>query len=94
MTIDRLGPVDPVAKYNKTNKSAKVSRQAPKDSVAVSEEARKQAALQQIAEAVRSTPDVRMDRVEEVKARLQDPNYINNMVLESVADSIMDVFGL
>ncbi len=57
MTIDRLGPVDPVAKYNKTNKSAKVSRQAPKDSVAVSEEARKQAALQQIAEAVRSTPE-------------------------------------
>ncbi len=94
MTIDRLGPVDPVAKYNKTSKPAKVARQAPTDSVAVSEEARKQAALQQTADIVRSTPDVRMDRVEEMKAKLQDPNYINDTVLESVADSILDVFGV
>ncbi len=94
MTIDRLGPVDPVAKYNKTNKSARVSRRTPVDSVAVSEEARKQAALQQISDAVRSTPDVRMDRVEAVRARLQDPNYINDAVLDSVAGSIMDVFGI
>ena len=94
MTIDRLGPVDPVAKYNKTSKPAKVARQAATDSVAVSEEARKQAALQQTADIVASTPDVRMDRVEEVKAKLQDPNYINDTVIESVADHILDIFGV
>ncbi len=94
MTIDRLSPVDPVAKYNKTSKAAKVNRQALGDSVAVSEEARKQAMLQQISEAVYSSPDVRMDRVEEVKAKLQDPGYIDNVMLESVADKIMDAFGL
>ena len=93
MTIDRLGPVDPVAKYNKTAKTEKAAN-TPTDSVNVSEEARKQAALQQMAEAVRETPDIRMDRVEEVKAKLQDPNYINDTVLESVADSILDVFGV
>ena len=94
MTIDRLGPVDPVAKYNKTGKPAKVARQAPTDTVAVSEEARRQAALRQTADIVHATPDIRMDRVEEVKARLEDPNYINDKVLESVADSILDVFGV
>ncbi len=94
MTIDRLGPVDPVAKYNKTGKPAKVVKQALTDSVAVSEEARNSAALQQTADVVRSTPDVRMDRVEEVKAKLQDPNYINDKVVEAVADSLMDVFGI
>jgi negative regulator of flagellin synthesis FlgM len=94
MTIDRLGPVDPVAKYNKTGKPSKVDRQAPTDSVDVSEEARRSAALQQTADIVRSTPDVRMDRVEEVKAKLQDPDYISKKVVESVADSIMDVFGI
>lgn len=94
MTIDRLGPVDPVAKYNKTGKPTKVVKQAPADSVAVSEEARRSAALQQTADIVRATPDVRMDRVEEVKAKLRDPNYINDKIVESVADSIMDVFGI
>ena len=94
MTIDRLGPVDPVAKYNKTGKPTKVVKQALADSVAVSEEARNSAALQQTADIVRSTPDVRMDRVEEVKAKLKDPNYINDKVVEAVADSLMDVFGI
>jgi negative regulator of flagellin synthesis FlgM len=94
MTIDRLGPVDPVAKYNKTGKPAKVAKQAPTDSVAVSEEARQSAALQQTADIVHSTPDVRMDRVEEVKAKLLDPDYINDKVIEAVADSLMDVFGV
>jgi len=94
MTIDRLGPVDPVAKYNKTGKPTKVARQALTDSVAVSEEARRSAALQQTADIVRATPDVRMDRVEEVKAKLKDPNYINDKVVEAVADSLMDVFGV
>ena len=94
MTIDRLGPVDPVAKYKKTGKPATVAKQAPTDSVAVSEEARRSAALQQTADIVRATPDVRMDRVEEVKAKLKDPDYINDKVVEAVADSIMDVFGV
>ena len=95
MTIDRLGPVDPVGKYNKTSKPAKVAKQAPADSIAFSEEARRSAALQQTADIVRSTPDIRMDRVEEVKAKLQDPNYIDNVVMEAVADRLMeDVFGI
>lgn len=94
MTIDRLGPVDPVAKYNKTGKPAKVAEQANTDTIAVSEEARRSAALQQTADIVRATPDVRMDRVEEVKAKLQDPNYINDTIVEAVADKLLDVFGV
>ena len=94
MTIDRLGPVDPVANYNKTKKPGKVTEKTPADTVAVSEEARRSAALQQTADIVRATPDIRMDRVEEVKARLEDPNYINDAVVEAVADSLMDVFGV
>jgi negative regulator of flagellin synthesis FlgM len=94
MTIDRLGPVDPVTKINKTGKPTKVEKQAPTDTVAVSEEARRSAALQQTADIVRATPDVRMDRIEEVKAKLQDPNYIDETVVEAVADRLLDVFGV
>ena len=35
-----------------------------------------------------------MDRVEEVKAKLQDPSYIDDKVKGEVADKIMDMFGL
>lgn len=94
MAIDRLGPVDPVAKYTKAGKPPKVTKQAPADSVNVSEEARRSAMLQQITETVRSAPDVRMDRIEEVRAKLQDPNYINDTVTEATADRLLDLFGL
>jgi len=94
MTIDRLGPVDPVSKINKENKSANAGKHVSADSVTVSEEARRLAALQQTAEFVHATPDVRMDRVKEVKEKLQDPNYINEKVIEAVADRLLDVFGV
>jgi hypothetical protein len=32
--------------------------------------------------------------VEEVRQKLQDPNYINEKVLGAVADGIMESFGL
>lgn len=94
MTIDRLGPVDPVAKYNKANKTSKVVRKNEADSVNVSDEAKRSAELLRATETAKSSPDIRMDRVEEVKAKLQDPNYINDKVIGSVADSIMDMFGI
>lgn len=94
MTIDRLGAVDPVAKYNKTNKTSKVVRKTEVDSVNVSDEAKRSAELLKAADTAKSSPDIRMDRVEEVRAKLQDPNYINDKVLGDVADSIMDMFGI
>ena len=62
--------------------------------MAVSAEARRSAALQQTAEVVRAAPDLRMDRVEQVKAKLQDPDYIDSAVVEAVADSLLDAFGV
>ena len=40
------------------------------------------------------TPDVRADRIAEVKAKLQDPNYLNNATISSAADRLMESFGL
>ena len=57
-------------------------------------EARIKAELFQISEKVRHAPDVRMDRVEEIKKKLEDPNYIDEVVVEHVAEQIMDMFGV
>jgi negative regulator of flagellin synthesis FlgM len=93
MTIERLGPVDPAQRYAQTEKTQRVAK--PKnDSVDFSDEAKLKAEIFRIAEQVRKAPDVRMDRVEEVKRKLEDPNYIDDVVVEHVAEQIMDMFSL
>ena len=93
MTIDRLGPVDPVRKFKEINESKQVASSVPADSIDVSEGAKRSAALQKVADIVRDTPDIRMDRVEEVKKKLADPNYINDAV-DAMADKILDAFDI
>lgn len=94
MKINRLGSVDPVSDVNKLNKGSKAAKKESSDSISLSKEARESAELLRAAEIVRDAPDIRMDRVEEVKAKLQDPNYINDTVVDSVATSILDLFGI
>lgn len=94
MSIDRLGPIDPVAKFNKTQKTQRAEQKPHSDSVNFSNESRVQAELYRISEEVRAQPDVRADRIAEVQRKMQDPSYIDDTVLLSVADRLMDVFGI
>jgi len=94
MTIDRIGPVDPLSRLNKTEKTVRTEVKEKTDSIDVSIEAKKSAELFKAMENVKVAPDVREDRIAEVKARLQDPNYINDTVVNSVADKLMDLFGI
>jgi negative regulator of flagellin synthesis FlgM len=94
MTIERLGPIDPIQKFNKTQKSSKPVDAKEKDSISFSDEAKLKAQLYRISEEVSKTEDVRSDRIAEVKQNLEDPSYIDEKVLGTVADRIMDVFGI
>ena len=94
MTIEGLGPIDAVQKYNKHGKVRSAESQAKADDISFSNEAKAMGELYKATEEVKLAEDVRMDRIEEVKAKLQDPNYINDTILEGVADTILDVFGL
>ena len=94
MTIDKLGSINPIQNYNKSGKTGKAAQKPEHDSINVSSEARAMGEVFQVAEAVREAPDIRMDRVEEVRAKLNDPDYINDSVINSVADKIMDMFNI
>ena len=94
MTIERLGPVDPVQRYSQTDKTKSPQSKPENDSVAFSDEAKLKADMMRVAEQVKETPDVRLDRIEEVKKKLEDPNYIDDRVVEHVAEQIMDMFNL
>jgi negative regulator of flagellin synthesis FlgM len=94
MTIERLGPIDPVSKYNKTDKASRPAQISEKDSIDVSEEAKLKAEMYRALESVRMSPEIREDRVAEVKRKLEDPDYINKRVIEVVADRVLDMFKI
>ena len=94
MTIDKLGSINPLQHYNRPEKAAKSAYKNDQDSISVSIEARTMGEIYQAAEIVRKADDIRIDRVEDVKRKLQDPSYINNAIINIVADKIMDVFEI
>ncbi|MCK5673831.1 MAG: flagellar biosynthesis anti-sigma factor FlgM [Spirochaetales bacterium] len=94
MNINSLSHVNSVTNQNKTNKVSKLVESGGKDSIKISNDAKAMAEVYNASETVKATPDVRMDRIAEVKEKLKDPSYIDNKIVESVADSVMDLFGL
>jgi len=94
MTIDKLGPIESISKYNKTEKVSKPEKKDASDSISFSEEAKSKGEIYKATEEAKLAPDVRMDRVEEVRKKLENPSYIDEKVVESVAESVMDLFQI
>ena len=94
ITIDKLGPIDSISKYNKTEKVSKPEKKSSSDSISFSEEAKSKAEVYKATEAAKLAPEVRMDRVNEVKKKLEDPAYIDEKVVENVAEQGMDLFQI
>lgn len=95
MGIDKIGGLNPLDNTQGERKTSAFSQtKRSSDSIAVSDEAREMAAVYYAKQVAAETPDVRADRVAEVKAKLQDPNYLNDAVISSTADNIMASFGL
>jgi negative regulator of flagellin synthesis FlgM len=94
MNIERLGPIEHVSKLNKNNSTQKPVKSGSKDSINISSDAKTMGEVYKAVEQVKNSSDIRWDRVEEVKKKLEDPSYINNKVIEDVADRLMEQFGI
>jgi negative regulator of flagellin synthesis FlgM len=94
MTVERIGPLDPASNVKKTEKPAKLKTKSEVDSINVSEEARSKAEVLKAMQAAKTAPNIRLDRVEEVKRKLQDPSYPSQEVIEKAADEILKSFGI
>ena len=94
MTVERIGPLDPASNIKKTEKPSRLKAKSDVDSINVSQEARSKAEVFKATEAAKSAPDVRIDRVEEMKRKLQDPSYPSQEVIEKAAEEIMKSFGI
>jgi negative regulator of flagellin synthesis FlgM len=94
MTIDRIGPIDPIQPGKKPGQTTRINQTEKSDSINLSSEAVEKGELYQTIELVSAASDLRMDRVAELKQKINDPSYINETIIRATADKIMDVFGL
>jgi negative regulator of flagellin synthesis FlgM len=94
MTIDRINPLEPMQPGKKSGRSGQVERGKESDTISLSSEAVEKAELYQAMELVSAADDVRAERISELKAKINDPSYINDTIVQATADRIMDAFGL
>ena len=94
MTIDRIGSIDPIQPGKKPGRIGQVNESPKTDSISISLEAQERAELLRIQELAAASPDVRADRIAELKERINDPSYIDERVLNATADKLIDtLFG-
>ena len=94
MTVERIGPLDPSSNVKKAGKPSKPKTKSDVDSINVSQEARSKAEVFKAQEAAKTAPDVRADRVAEVKRKLQDPSYPSQEVIEKTAEGVLKSFDI
>jgi negative regulator of flagellin synthesis FlgM len=92
MTVERVGFPDPVSKPKKTERPARTEHTSAADSINVSAGALEKAEIYNATEAAKAAPDLRMERIEEIRKKLDDPTYITDKVIEELADRLMEVF--
>ena len=94
MTIDRIGSIDPIQPEKKPERVSHVNPSRGADSINISSEAQKKAELFRLQELVAAAPDVRAERIAELKEKINDPAYINDKVINATADKLIDaLFG-
>ena len=90
MIIDKLGGINPLNNVQSSQRvSARSAVSMGKDSISVSREAQEMAEAHDLSEVAAETPDVRMDLVEQIRIKIQDPMYLSDAVIDSTVDGIM-----
>lgn len=93
MMVDRIGSMDPVQPGKKNGRLNQVDQMAKTDSISFSSVAIERSRLDRAIDLALAAPDVRADRVAELRAKINDPSYINDRIVEATADKILESFG-
>jgi negative regulator of flagellin synthesis FlgM len=90
MTIDRLNSIDPIRDPQKPTVGGKADKVRGGDSISISTDASQKAELFKALELAKAAPETKSDRIAELKAKINDPSYIDDAVLSMTADRILD----
>jgi negative regulator of flagellin synthesis FlgM len=94
MTIDRINSIDPVQPGKKPGRTSQVNDTSKADSINISSEAKEKAEILRVQELAAAAPELRAERVAELKEKINDPSYINDRVINATADKLMEaLFG-
>ncbi|GMQ58058.1 hypothetical protein AN1V17_24530 [Vallitalea sediminicola] len=86
MRVNGIKNVNNAYKVNQTDRISKIAKvKNEKDSLAISDVAKE---LQIAKKAVKNAPDIRQDKVNDIKKRIQSGSY--NVSAREVADKIVD----
>jgi negative regulator of flagellin synthesis FlgM len=66
MTVERIGPAEPASNVKKTDRPSRVRQKSDIDSINLSDEAKSKAEVYKAAEIAKGSPEVRLDRIDEV----------------------------
>jgi negative regulator of flagellin synthesis FlgM len=96
MEIRGINGVREIETNSKVNRVAKKDGEtsAGADTAEISKEAKQLAEEAKIRSIIDQTPDVREDKIKEVKERLENGDYNNEEVMNKVAEKLMKVLGL
>ena len=92
--VGNVGRVNNDKNINKTSIKKEAEIKAPIDNVQISDAAKQKAEMAKIQSVIDNTPDVRQDKIDEVKAKLERGDYNNEDVMNKVAEKLMKVLGL
>ena len=95
MMIDKISGINPLNNVQTSKRTAVTEGSyAAKDEISVSDEAKELAETYYLNKVAADTPDVRMDLVEQVKLKIQDPNYFSDANIAATADKILSSWGI
>ncbi|MFW6138953.1 MAG: flagellar biosynthesis anti-sigma factor FlgM [Spirochaetota bacterium] len=99
MTIDKIGPLNKILKTQSDLKIKKSQKTKGKDSVELSEQAKKMAEISQAIDKVKQSPEIRKDltpeRIKALREKLKDPDaYLTKEIAEQIADKVLESFGI
>jgi negative regulator of flagellin synthesis FlgM len=92
MVIEKIGNINNIAEPKKNKPVSDRKDDIRNDSIHISNEGKIAAENAKNAQIIREAPDVRADRVKDIKMRIDNGsyNFNDNKILEMVADRIVD----
>lgn len=90
MVIDKIGNINNIAETKKNKPVPDKNEASRGDSIHISNEGKQAAETARNIQIIKETPDIRADRVKEIKAKIDNGTYDfdNKQILEMVADKI------
>ena len=92
MTVNKIGPVEPISPGKKPGRNEQVGGSNRADTINLSADALKKAEVYQIVELIKSAPDLDEARIVELRQKIDDPAYLNERVINATANNILNAW--